>query len=404
VTDIAVGTATPRVETTVYPVLLATCLCHFINDVMQSLLSALYPMLKEDYGLDFWQIGLLTLTFQVTASLLQPMIGIYTDKKPMPQSLPVSSAATIVGLLLLAYSTTYPMLIAGAAMIGIGSAIFHPEASRVARMASGGRFGLAQSVFQVGGNFGSAMGPLLAAFVVVQRGQASVAWFTIMALVSMIVLRLVGNWYGRYQKANAGKAPPSTTLPIAKNRVVQALVILTLLVFSKHVYMASLSSYYTFFVIERFGLSVQEAQIMLFLFLGAAAVGTILGGPIGDRIGAKSVIWLSILGVLPFTLALPYADLYWSGVLTIIIGLVMASAFPAIVVFAQELVPGRVGMIGGIFFGLAFGMGGLGAAALGILADRDGIAWVYHVCSYLPLIGLLTVFLPSMKELRAARR
>jgi FSR family fosmidomycin resistance protein-like MFS transporter len=244
------------------------------------------------------------------------------------------------------------------------------------------------------------MGPLLAAFVVVQRGQTSVAWFIVIAVVSMIILRHVGNWYGRYQKANAGKAAPSKTLPIARNRVIQALVILTLLVFSKHVYMASLSSYYTFFVIERFSLSVQEAQIMLFVFLGAAAIGTILGGPIGDRFGAKTVIWFSILGILPFTLILPYADLFWSGVLTVIIGLVMASAFPAIVVFAQELVPGRVGMIGGIFFGLAFGMGGLGAAALGVLADVNGIAWVFSVCSFLPLIGLLTIFLPSMSELR----
>ena len=402
-TDIAAGARAPRAESTVYPVLLAVCLCHFINDVMQSLLSAIYPMLKADYGLDFWQIGLLTFTFQFTASLLQPMIGLYTDKKPMPQSLPVSSASTCCGLLLLAFSTTYPMLILGAGLIGIGSAIFHPEASRVARMASGGRYGLAQSVFQVGGNTGTALGPLLAAFIVVPRGQTSVAWFIVLALISMVVLRKVGNWYGRYQKANGKKAAASKTLPVSKKRVVQTLVILTLLVFSKNVYLASISSYYTFFLIEKFSLDVQQAQMMLFLFLGAVAVGTILGGPIGDRIGAKNVIWVSILGVLPFTLALPYADLLWSGVLTMIVGLVLASAFPAIVVFAQELLPGRVGLVGGIFFGLSFGMGGLGAAALGVLADVRGIEWVYSVCSFLPMIGLLTVFLPSMKELRSGR-
>lgn len=402
-TDIAAGAPAPRAESTVYPVLLAVCLCHFINDVMQSLLSAIYPMLKADYGLDFWQIGLLTLTFQCTASLLQPMIGLYTDKKPMPQSLPVSSAATTCGLFVLAFSTSYPMLIVGAGLIGIGSAIFHPEASRVARMASGGRFGLAQSVFQVGGNMGTALGPLLAAFIVVPRGQTSVAWFTILALISMLVLRQVGGWYGRYQSANSQRPQPSKKLPVAKKRVLQALVILTLLVFSKNVYLASISSYYTFFVIEKFGLEVQQAQMMLFLFLGAVATGTILGGPIGDRVGTKTVIWFSILGVLPFTLALPYADLFWSGVLSVIIGLVLASAFPAIVVFAQELVPGRVGLVAGIFFGLSFGMGGLGAAALGFLADANGIDWVYSVCSFLPMIGLLTILLPSMKELRANR-
>lgn len=402
-TDMTAGALKPRAEATVYPVLLAVSLCHLINDVMQSLLAAIYPMLKAEYGLDFWQIGLLTLTYQVTASLLQPAIGLFTDKRPLPHSLPVSSAATAAGLFLLAFSTSYTLLLAGAALIGVGSAIFHPESSRVARLASGGRFGLAQSLFQVGGNLGSAIGPLLAAFIVVPRGQSSVAWFSVFALLSMMILWQVGNWYGRYNRANAGKAAPSRALPIARSRVVQALVVLTLLMFSKNVYMASISSYYTFYVIERFGLDVQQAQVMLFVFLGAAAAGTILGGPIGDRFGPKTVIWFSILGVLPFTLALPYADLFWSGVLSALIGLIMASAFPAIVVFAQELLPGRVGMVAGIFFGFAFGMGGIAAAVLGVMADRNGIEWVYAICSYLPLLGLFTVLLPGSKELRSGR-
>jgi FSR family fosmidomycin resistance protein-like MFS transporter len=387
-------------SSTVFPVIFAVSLCHLLNDVMQSLLAALYPMLKEDYALDFWQIGLLTFTFQVTASLLQPAIGLYTDKRPMPQSLPFAMASTLLGLCLLAFATSYPLLLAGAGMIGIGSAIFHPEASRVARLASGGRYGLAQSLFQVGGNFGTAVGPLLAAFIVVPRGQGSVAWFTLMALLGMVILHQVGNWYGRYRAANAGRPAASTTLPIERRRVVFSIVILALLVFSKHTYTASISSYYTFFLIERFDLSVQQSQLMLFLFLGALAVGTVAGGPIGDRFGSKTVIWFSILGVLPFTLALPYADLFWSGVLSVAIGVILASAFPAIVVFGQELVPGRVGMIAGIFFGFAFGIGGIAAAVLGVVADTRGIEYVYWLCSFLPLLGLLTVFLPSMKELR----
>ncbi len=399
-TDTSIGAVRRTASTTVFPVIFAVSLCHLLNDVMQSLLAAIYPMLKEDYALDFWQIGLLTFTFQVTASLLQPAIGLYTDKRPMPQSLPVAMAATMVGLFLLAYATTYPLLLAGAAMIGIGSAIFHPEASRVARLASGGRYGLAQSLFQVGGNFGTAIGPLLAAFIVVPRGQASVAWFSLMALLGMIILRQVGNWYGRYNAANAGRPAASRTLPISRNRVVVAITVLAVLMFSKNTYTASITSYYTFFVIERFEVSVQQSQLLLFVFLGAMALGTVLGGPLGDRFGAKTVIWFSILGVLPFTLALPYADLLWSGVLSVLIGVIMASAFPAIVVFAQELVPGRVGMIAGIFFGLAFGIGGIAAAVLGIVADAKGIEFVYWICSLLPLLGLLTVFLPSMKELR----
>lgn len=398
--DIAAGASRPAAENTVFPVILAVSLCHLLNDVLQSLLAAIYPMLKTDYALDFWQIGLLTLTFQVTASLLQPAIGLYTDRRPMPQSLPVGMASSMCGLLLLAFASNYPLLLAGAAMIGIGSAIFHPEASRVARLASGGRYGLAQSLFQVGGNFGTAIGPLLAAFIVVPRGQTSVAWFSLIALLGMLILRQVGNWYGRYQAANAGRSPLSTALPLPRKRILIALVVLALLVFTKNIYTASVTSYYTFFLIEKFDVTVQQSQMMLFLFLGAMALGTVMGGPIGDRFGSKTVIWFSILGVLPFTLALPYADLFWSGVLSFAIGVIMASAFPAIVVFAQELVPGRVGMIAGIFFGFAFGMGGIAAAVLGVLADTNGIEWVYQICSYLPFLGLLTIFLPGTRELR----
>lgn len=402
-TDTAIGAVRQPAQSTVFPVILAVSLCHLLNDIMQSLLAAMYPMLKTDYALDFWQIGLLTLTFQFTASLLQPAVGLYTDRRPMPQSLPFGMASTMCGLFLLAFASSYALLLAGAALIGIGSAIFHPEASRVARMASGGRYGLAQSLFQVGGNMGTAIGPLLAAFIVVPRGQTSVAWFSLVALVGMIILWRVGGWYARYQAANAGRPAASKTLPITRNRVVFAIIVLTILVFTKNIYTASISSYYTFFLIERFDVSVQQSQMMLFLFLGAMAAGTILGGPIGDRFGAKTVIWFSILGVLPFTLALPYADLFWSGVLSVFIGVIIASAFPAILVFAQELVPGRVGMIAGIFFGLSFGMGGIAAAVLGLIADVRGIEYVYWICSLLPFLGLLTIFLPKASELRSGQ-
>jgi len=402
-TDATAGAARPAAETTTFAIILAVSLCHLLNDVMQSLLTAIYPILKDGYGLDFWQIGLLTLVFQVTASLLQPGIGLFTDKRPMPQSLPVGMASSMFGLLLLAFASTFELLLVGAALIGIGSAVFHPEASRVARMASGGRYGLAQSLFQVGGNFGQAIGPLLAAFIVVPRGQGSIAWFSLIALVGMVILWRVGNWYGRYRRANAGRAAVSRALPLPRGTVMTALVVLALLTFSKNIYTASISSYYTFYLIEKFGVSVEQSQMMLFLFLGAVALGTVLGGPIGDRFGAKTVIWFSILGVLPFTMLLPYADLFWSGVLSVIIGVVLASAFPAIVVFAQELVPGRVGMIAGIFFGFAFGIGGIAAAVLGTLADHYGITFVYDVCAYLPFLGLLTVFLPGRSKLRRAQ-
>ncbi|PSH64803.1 MFS transporter [Phyllobacterium brassicacearum] len=399
-TDTAMPAQRGSAESTVFAIIFAVSFCHFLNDMMQSLLAAIYPMLKQNYGLDFKQIGFLTLTFQVTASLLQPVVGTYTDKRPMPYSLPVGMAFSLVGLGLLSIATHYVMLLAGAAFIGIGSSIFHPESSRVARLASGGRHGLAQSFFQVGGNFGTASGPLLAAFIVLPRGQQSIAWFSVAALLGMIILYQVGSWYQRYRAANANRPPASKVLRLPRKKVVASLIILTLLVFTKNIYLASISSYYTFYVIHKFGITVQQSQMMLFLFLGAAAVGTVLGGPIGDKIGTKAVIWFSILGVLPFTLMMPYANLFWTGVLTVFIGFILSSAFPAIVVFAQELVPGRVGMIAGIFFGFAFGMAGIAAAVLGFVADIKGIDYVYAVCSYLPFLGLLTIFLPSMREVR----
>jgi FSR family fosmidomycin resistance protein-like MFS transporter len=390
----AVSTA----QATVFAVILAVSFCHMINDIMQSLLAAIYPLLKDNYGLDFWQIGLLTFTFQVTASLLQPVIGMITDRKPLPYSLPWGMASSLVGLVVLAYAGHYWLLLAGASMIGIGSAIFHPESSRIARLASGGRHGLAQSLFQVGGNFGQSMGPLLAAFIVVPFGQSSIAWFAVGSLIGIVVLSRVGGWYNRTRAAMASRKATPFVSPFARSRVMWSLVVLALLVFTKNAYIASISSYYTFYAIHKFGVSVQASQVMLFLFLGASALGILLGGPFGDRYGQKAMIWFSIVGVLPFTLALPYANFEWTMVLTVLIGLILSSAFSNIVVFAQELVPGRVGMIAGIFFGFAFGMGGIAAAVLGVVADARGIDYVYQICSFLPFAGLLTIFLPNMRE------
>jgi MFS transporter, FSR family, fosmidomycin resistance protein len=389
-------------EVTVLPIILAVSFCHMLNDIMQSMIAAIYPMLKTDYALDFWQIGILTLAFQCTASLLQPVIGIITDKKPYPYSLPVGMGSTFIGLFMLAGAHSYMMLVVAASLIGIGSAVFHPESSRVARLASGGRFGFAQSVFQVGGNFGQAIGPLLAAFIIVPNGQWSVAWFSVIAMLGILVLSWVARWYKAHMLANKGRKRVLNAHNLSKRTVTIALVVLALLTFSKNIYMASIGSYYTFFVIDRFGVSVQQSQVMLFIFLGAVALGTVVGGPIGDKFGSKVVIWFSILGVLPFTLAMPYANLPMTIALSAIVGFIIASSFPAIVVLAQELVPGRVGMIAGIFFGLAFGIGGIAAAVLGIFADRYGISLVYTICSFLPALGLLTVFLPGRKELRVA--
>lgn len=380
-------------------VLMGLSLSHLLNDLVQSLLPAIYPLLKQSFHLDFGQIGLITLAFQATASLLQPVVGLYTDRHPLPFSLAAGMGLSLAGLALLAAAPTYGALIAAAALVGLGSAIFHPEASRVARLASGGRYGLAQSVFQVGGNAGTALGPLLAAFVVVPRGQGSVAWFGLAALVGMIVLSGVGRWYARRLAAapRPARTAGAATGTLSRARVVATIAILLALIFSKFFYTASFSSYYTFYLIHRFGVPVAQSQLYLFVFLGSVAAGTLLGGPVGDRFGRRPVIWVSILGVLPFTLALPHADLFWTVALTVPIGLILASALPAILVYAQDLLPGRIGLVGGLFYGFAFGMGGLGAALLGELADRVGIEQVYAVCAYLPLIGFLAVLLPRLR-------
>jgi FSR family fosmidomycin resistance protein-like MFS transporter len=370
--------------------------------MMQALLPAMYPMLKSTFVLDFAQVGLITLTFQLTASLLQPVIGLYTDHHPKPYSLMIGMGCTLVGLLCLSGASSYAGLLVSAGLVGLGSAVFHPESSRVARMASGGRHGFAQSLFQVGGNTGSAVGPLVAAFVVLPRGQRSVAWFSVAALLAIGVLWKVAGWYKRHRRtavalrAGAGQGHP--TLSPAQVRL--ALAVLIVLIFSKYIYLTSISSYYTFYLIHHFGVGVRSAQLHLFAFLGAVAAGTIVGGPVGDRFGRKLVIWCSILGVLPFTLALPHVDLFWTGVLSVIIGFILASAFSAILVFAQELVPGKVGMISGLFFGFAFGIAGIGAAVLGELADHTSIEFVYHVCAYLPVLGLLTAWLPDVESRR----
>jgi FSR family fosmidomycin resistance protein-like MFS transporter len=388
-------TATPRATSdAAYLVIFGVSFCHMLNDVMQSLVTAIYPLLQAEFMLNFWQIGLLSFAFQVTASILQPIIGNYTDKKPWPQSLAVGMGATLAGIVILGLVHDYALLLVGGVLIGIGSAIFHPEASRVARFASGGRYGTAQSLFQVGGNLGTAIGPLLAAFIVVPFGRPSLLWFSAGALAGILILQRVGAWYETYRASHPPVARHAVTAPLPRRQVIVALSVLALLVFTKNIYTASIANYYTFFVIERFGLTAQQSQLMLFLFLGAMTLGVVIGGPIGDRFGARTVIWFSILGVLPFTLALPYADLLWTGVLSVIIGVVIASAFPAILVFAQELVPGRIGMINGMFFGFAFGMGGIAAALLGVLADAQGLAFVFVLCSWLPILGLLTILLP----------
>jgi FSR family fosmidomycin resistance protein-like MFS transporter len=395
------GIESPAAERTMFRILAAVSFCHVLNDMMQSLLPSIYPILKSSFHLNFTQIGFITLTFQITASLLQPVVGHYTDRKPLPYSLPIGMVFTLIGLLLLAVAPTFPLLLLAAALIGMGSAVFHPESSRVARMASGGKHGFAQSFFQVGGNTGSAIGPLLAVFIILPHGQIGAAWFSLAALLAIVVLLQVSRWYkarlAHLQNKPAKHAEKSAGLP--RKQVITAIVVLMALVFSKYFYLAGLTSYYTFYLIAKFHVSVQSSQLHLFAFLAAVAAGTLIGGPIGDRVGRKSVIWCSILGVLPFTLILPYANLFWTSVLSIIIGFVIASAFSAILVYAQELVPGRVGMISGLFFGLAFGMGGIGAAVLGKLADMTSIIFVYKVCAYLPAIGLLTGLLPNTQKI-----
>ena len=383
-------------DRTGFRVLAAVSFCHLLNDTLQSAIPSAYPIFKGAYHLDFGQIGLITLTNQITASLLQPLVGMYTDRRPLPYSLAAGMCLTLAGLLLLAFAPSYAFILVAVAFVGIGSAVFHPESSRVARMASGGRHGFAQSFFQVGGNVGSAVGPLLAAFVILPLGQRSVGLFSVGAAAGILVLLRVGRWYAGRRTRGTHDSPAGAALP--RRQVVGAVAVLVALVFSKYFYMASLSSFYTFFLIQKFHVSVRTAQLYLFLFLGAVAIGTFLGGPIGDRIGRRYVIWASILGVLPFTLLMPYADQHWTAVLTVIIGLVLSSAFSAIVVYAQELMPGRVGAVAGLFFGIAFGVGGIGAALLGQVADRWGIELVYRVCSFLPAIGLLTALLPDLER------
>jgi MFS transporter, FSR family, fosmidomycin resistance protein len=386
-------------ESTVFALLLALSFSHLLNDTVQSLLPAVYPVLKEKFSLDFGQIGLITLAFQLTASLLQPLVGLYSDKRPKPYSLAIGMGFTLGGLLLLATAHDFLGILVAAATIGIGSSVFHPEASRVARMASGGRHGLAQSLFQVGGNCGAAVGPLLAAFIVVPHGQGSVAWLCLLPLLAMCVLTGVGHWYAKQVAAiRARPKKPAAASTMTQGKIVVSVLVLMALIFSKFFYLASLNSYYTFYLIDRFGLSISTAQLFLFAFLASAALGTFFGGPLGDKIGRRYVIWASILGVLPFTLALPYANLFFTGVLTVIIGFVLSSAFAAIVVYAQELVPGRVGTVAGLFFGFAFGVAGLGAALLGAIADMTSITFVYRVCAFLPAIGLLAYFLPNTEK------
>ena len=393
---------TDAATATVFSVIAAISFSHFLNDLMQALLPAIYPMLKDNYGLTFGQVGLLTLTFQFTASLLQPVVGIYSDRHPLPYSMAIGMGSTFAGLILLAFSGQFPLLVLAAALIGLGSAVFHPEASRVARMAAGMRPGLAQSVFQVGGNFGSALGPLLAAFIVLPFGQTSIAWFSLVAVLAMWVLFKVGTWYKGHlaRLLSRGRA---VYVGASRWRIWSAIAILVVLTFSKAAYGSALGSYYTFFLIDRFGVTIRASQLLLFVYMAAVALGTVIGGPLGDRFGRKLVLWGSVLGALPFTLALPWVNLGWTIVLTAIIGIVMASAFPAIVVYAQELLPGGVGMVSGLLYGLSFGVAGITAALLGTLGDSRGIDFVFQLCAWLPIVGLFVVFLPDARGARDAK-
>ena len=387
---------------TVFPILLALSFSHLLNDTMQSLIPSIYPMVKDSFKLSFSQIGLITLTFQVSASILQPLVGLYTDKKPLPYALAIGMCFTLLGLVALSFAPSFHIVLLSVGLIGIGSAVFHPEASRIAHMAAGGRHGMAQSLFQVGGNAGSSLGPLLAALILLPYGRFQIIWFSLVALLAIVILSKVGNWYKNNmyrirQKAGSVDAA-SASLKLSKGKVTLSIGILLLLIFSKYIYMASISSYFTFYLIHKFGVSIQSSQMYLFAFLFAVAAGTFIGGPVGDKIGRKYVIWISILGVAPFALALPHVNLFWTGTLICIIGLILSSAFSAILVYAQELIPGKVGMIAGLFFGFAFGIGGIGSAILGNLADKTSIEFVFSVCSFLPLIGLLTGFLPNIEK------
>ncbi|MEQ1975397.1 MFS transporter [Xenorhabdus sp. SGI240] len=392
-------TAPTKTHRTVFSILGAISLSHMLNDMIQSLILAIYPLLQSEFTLSFVQVGMITLTYQVTASLLQPLIGLYTDKHPQPYSLPIGMGFTLSGLLLLAYAESFPMILMAAALVGTGSSVFHPESSRVARMASGGRHGLAQSLFQVGGNLGSSLGPLLAAIFIAPYGKGNISWFSLAALLAIVILLQVSQWYKMQHRVIFPLSSRTHSLPtLPRKTIINSFAILLLLVFSKYFYLTSISNYYTFYLMQKFGLSVQNAQIHLFIFLFAVAAGTLIGGPVGDRIGRKYVIWGSILGVAPFTLLLPYTSLFWTSILTVIIGIILASAFSAILVYAQELIPGKTGMIAGLFFGLAFGMGGIGAAVLGYVADKTSIELVYKICAFLPLLGIFTLLLPNIEK------
>lgn len=390
------ATAAARTASASFGALLAASLCHFLNDLMQSLFLAAYPILKSGLNLSFAQVGLLTLTYQATGSMLQPVIGLYTDRRPQPYSLPFGMAASLSGVLVVAFATHYLMLVGGAVLLGLGSSIFHPETSRLARLASGGRHGLAQSIFQIGGNTGTAVGPLLVAFFVLPHGRASLAWFSLAALLGVVVMTALGRWYSLHLKARSKVRTPPPPLARPRREVMQVMAVLLILIVSKYFYMASLTSYYTFYMMHHFGLDSDQAQLALFVFLAGMALGTMIGGPLGDRLGRKLVIWGSILGTLPFSLALPWASLPVTIVLSGCIGLILASAFPSIIVYGQELMPGRVGMVSGLFFGLAFGMGGLAAALLGVVADYEGIDFVYRICAFLPALGLFAALLPDL--------
>ncbi len=388
---------------TVYPILFAISFSHLLNDAIQSLIPAIYPLVKESFNLSFTQIGLITLVFQLSSSLLQPIVGTITDKRPYPFALPIGMGFSFIGLVILSLASTFTLVLFSVGLIGMGSAVFHPEASRMAHAAAGANRGMAQSIFQVGGNAGSSLGPLLAALIIAPFGRFNVIWFCFAALLAMVVLYRIGGWY----KPKALRALVSKRQNLnqeksiyPKKTVLLAVVVLLVLIFSKYFYFAGITSYYTFYLIDKFGLSIQSSQLYLFAFLFAVAVGTMAGGPIGDRIGRKYVIWASILGAAPFAIALPYANLFWTAVLSIIIGLIISSAFSAILVYAQELIPGKVGLVSGLFFGFAFGIAGVASAFLGNLADRTSIEYVYHICSYLPLIGIIAIFLPNIESKR----
>ncbi|WP_121809925.1 MFS transporter [Mucilaginibacter kameinonensis] len=406
-TSPTITTTEPKklVQQTVYSILFTISLAHFINDMLQSVIPSIYPLIKQRFSLNFTQIGLITFTYQITASILQPFVGLYTDKKPKPYSLAMGMGFTLSGLLLASFASNFYIMLMAVSLIGIGSSIFHPESSRVAHLASGGKKGLAQSIFQLGGNAGSAVGPLLAALIVIPYGQSNVIWFCLIALAGIMVLLRIAKWYAEHLslKAKNKNANEVSPLNLSKRRVVFSLGVLLVLIFSKYFYLASITSYYTFFLINKFHLSIQQSQIYLFMFLGSVAAGTLFGGPLGDRFGRKYIIWISILGVAPFTMLLPYVSLFWTGVLSVFIGLILSSAFSAILVYATELVPGKVGLIAGLFFGLAFGMGGLGSAVLGKVADMTSINYVFKICAYLPLIGIFTGLLPNIEGKKAVK-